>query len=394
MRVAVILGLLAVGFCAPVVDQQAAVDDVSENELRVKRAKEEMMFGNQQNGAKEMAKRVDPSMDNLVDSEGEVYAKPPVNIENQEAESIESNEEGFSNEAPIGDEFADDGENGNGEMNEDLPGPDEAGGDGRYGVEEESTALGPVGEESEEDGLDAYQNYQDLFNDDKMKIANTAYMFSKLLSEPQPYPPYQKFGDLYDSYPNYRFRRSQLGRFIGAPGVRTNSLKRSHRTKRDLYYPLDALSNEYYPYEDSYIPYKNYPVDNYDINEMIESLEGPRLYEEEDDDKLNYVNPYDGYYGSPYEGYEQEVENGPWFTAPLKRQVGPSYVPGIKRSRDFYPSFREPWTHYQAFIPEKRALEDYGDAYQRVMELAAALRRQKSYYPEEYTYEDFLRRRK
>jgi len=222
-----------------------------------------------------------------------------------------------------------------------------------------------------------------------LNLKDTASRYSNWLSQ---YPGYQALGNNYDTYPGFRFRRSQVRTYNGANYPRPTYLKRAHRTKRDLYYPLDALSDDYLPYEDNYIPYNtntynNYPVDTDDLKYLIEALSAAP---EEDEEILNYESPYEGYYPGNYEVLNEEDDDdlGPYFTAPLKRQVGPAYMPGIKRSRDFYPSFREPWTHFQAFIPEKRAYDDYSDAYERVMELAAALRDQNRYYvPEQYAYE-------
>jgi len=57
----------------------------------VKRAKEAIMFGNQQNEAKEMAKR--DGNDDHIDEQGSVYAKEPVDIEAEEDPMEEANAE-------------------------------------------------------------------------------------------------------------------------------------------------------------------------------------------------------------------------------------------------------------------------------------------------------------
>jgi hypothetical protein len=126
------------------------------------------------------------------------------------------------------------------------------------------------------------------------------------------------------------------------------------------------------------MPYNNYPIEEEDLAELLDLLDSRRNYE--DDDVL--LSPYEGY--EPYDNLE-DVE----FEAPIyvpKRQAGLSFVPGLKRSRDFYPYFEEPNTHFAAFIPDKRTLNDYAGAYQRVMGLAAALGNP-NYYPERDYYE-------
>lgn len=183
--------------------------------------------------------------------------------------------------------------------------------------------------------------------------------------------------------PMYRYRRSQTGRFNPAFFPRsTQHLKRSHRIKRDLYLPYDVISQQYLPYDDSYYnrAYNNYPMDEDELSYFLDALDQSRGYDDdENDDVTDYVK-YDNYI--PYNGYtdDDEEEYLPLYETPLKRQAGLQFVPGIKRSREFYPYFLEPGTHFQAFVPEKRSLADYADAYEKVMELAAALRRQ-NYYP-------------
>lgn len=189
--------------------------------------------------------------------------------------------------------------------------------------------------------------------------------------------------DYYNRPYRYRFRRS-MNSFYPRDA---RHLKRSHRTKRDLYYPEYLLGQQYLPYDDSYLnrPYANYPTDDDELSYLLDALDRPSGYDDDEDDVMDYVK-YDNYL--PYDGYEDDEEEEvlPWYDTPIKRQAGLSYMPGFKRSRDFYPAFLEPGTHFQAFVPQKRSLEDYADAYEKVMELAAALRRQ-NYYPEVYGYE-------
>lgn len=174
--------------------------------------------------------------------------------------------------------------------------------------------------------------------------------------------PYTKYG---------RRRRSQMRTFNGYPYQAARMLKRSHRTKRHTYDPDDF--DFYLPYE---MPY-NYQIDDDDMAELLDLLETPEPY----DDNDVFVNPYETY--APYEETNGLEFESPIYVAP-KRQAGLTFVPGIKRSRDFYPYFKEPETHFANFIPEKRSMREYADAYQRVMELAAALRQQEEPYPSEY----------
>ena len=219
-----------------------------------------------------------------------------------------------------------------------------------------------------------------MFSDNQDYLSQYYGMLSKTNPRDLYTPGYNYYNGL------YRLKRSQGSRLNGGFYPRdARHLKRSHRTKRDLYLPEYLQQN--LPYDESYLnrPYTNYPSDDDELSYLLDALD---KYEGDDgeDDVMDYVK-YDNNY-LPYDGYEVENDDEylPWYEAPAKRQTGLGFVPGIKRSRDFYPAFLEPGTHFQAFVPQKRSLEEYADAYEKVMELAAALRRQ-NYYPEVYGYE-------
>lgn len=176
-----------------------------------------------------------------------------------------------------------------------------------------------------------------------------------------------------DTYNNYqRYRRNQVRALHQFPRARV--LKRAHRTKRHAFYVPDMQG--YLPYEEQLLEaqYKKYPVTEEELAELLDVLDGARMF---DDDIL--VNPYEEY--APNDELENVEFESPIFVP--KRQAGLTFVPGIKRNRDFYPYFIEPESHFAAFIPEKRSIRDYADAYERVMEMAAALRQQNN-YPDEY----------
>ena len=201
-----------------------------------------------------------------------------------------------------------------------------------------------------------------------------------------------KWGRLYDAPAPYiniptryqRYRRSQNRRFNNVP-ILQRAVKRARRIKRDLYYPSESLGQEYDPYEEQYLvdPYDTYePTGNEDLVSLLDLLDNAKAY-----DDFNY-----GTYGGNGNGYEwpeedlddMVYEEEPTFYVP-KRQAGLTFVPGIKRSKAFYPYFEEPHSHFDAFVPQKRRFRDYEDEYERVMRLAAALREQAE-YPEEYGY--------
>ena len=211
-------------------------------------------------------------------------------------------------------------------------------------------------------------------------------MFGELANKPYPD---ERWGQLYDNNVYYgfpqrsryqRYRRSQNRRFNNAPLLR-RAVKRNRRIKRDLFYPGTGLQQEYDPYEDSYLydPYETYQPTG---NDLLDLLDNARQYDED-----NYGN-YLG--GNGYEWPEESLddlvyEEEPKYYVP-KRQAGLTFVPGIKRSRPFYPYYEEPKTHFSAFVPKKRTWNKYENEYERVMRLAAALRDAQSEYPEDYGY--------
>ena len=209
----------------------------------------------------------------------------------------------------------------------------------------------------------------------------------------KPYPN-ERWGQLYDDQPYYgyptrsrfqRYRRSQNRRFNNVPLLR-RAVKRSRRIKRDLFYPGSGLPQEYDPYDDSYLvdPYETYqPTGNEELISLLDLLDNARQYDDED----NYGNYLGNGYELPEENLEDLVyEEEPKYYVP-KRQAGLTFVPGIKRSRPFYPYYEEPETHFSAFVPKKRTFRDYEDEYERVMRLAAALRDAQSEYPDDYGYQ-------
>lgn len=372
MKAVVFLGLLAVGgLCAPLGEQiaeqideaAAAADPADDNAMRVKRAKEAIMFGNQQNDAKEIKKREDPKLDsNILDNGASVIVKEPVEIEQAPVDEDLPIEPVEMDEETVIEEPAMEKEEEDTMVNET---PDE-------------TEVQTVDDKDMEDGYLAdvdYGKYQKYLKD----IQNSKYDLSQYLLGPANYM-MNRYGD-YVPYNGMRYRRSQNRRFNGGDYLRSSRhLKRSHRTKRDLYYPIDALSQDYLPLDESYY---NRPYNNYPLEDLLDALRSDAYEEDDTDDDVSYF---------PYETYVDEEDDDdylpPLYEVPLKRQAGLSYVPGFKRSRDFYPYFMEPGTHFQAFVPQKRSLslEDYADAYQKVMELAAALR-ERNYYPREYELE-------
>lgn len=185
--------------------------------------------------------------------------------------------------------------------------------------------------------------------------------------------------DYYNSPYQYRFRRSPNRRLRSPAFFPTRSsrhLKRSHRSKRDLYYPADVLGQQYLPYDDSYY---NIPSEQDELIYLLDELDRERYGNDDEDDVIDYIKNDNYLPEAIFE--EPEEEYIPVYETPVKRQAGLGFVPGIKRSRDFYPYFLEPGTHFQAFVPQKRTYEDYADAYVKLMQLAAALRRQ-NYVPE------------
>lgn len=183
--------------------------------------------------------------------------------------------------------------------------------------------------------------------------------------------PYWTQYQYFNPYNNYqRYRRNQVRALQSYQFPRTRVLKRAHRTKRQAFYVPDMQG--YLPYEEQLLDsqYKKYPVTEEDLADLLDVLDGARMF----DDSV-FVNPYEEYAPN---GELEDVE----FESPIfvpKRQAGLTFVPGIKRNRDFYPYFIEPESHFAAFIPEKRSMRDYADAYERVMEMAAALRQQNNY---------------
>lgn len=392
----VLLSLLAVVLCAPLgeTEEYSAAADVDSDDSRVKRAKEVMMFGNQQNEAsRDMAKRDDPSnnADNEIDKEGLIVAKEPVDIpvseETPEEEIGDDSETAEAVEDDIIEQAGTEGLGGDDENDNEENAIDE---------NEGNTALETLdgNGEGEKDDQMTFEEYLKELEKVEDENSDIAPYINSLLKESRGYytqeqdPLYQYYNSYnYSPYRQYqRYRRSQPRIFNGMHFPRSRVLKRGHRTKRQAYYVPDIDS--YLPYDDRYadMPYSNYPINDDDLAELLDLLQDNRKTYDDEDMLLN--NPYEGY--GPYEDLGDVEFDSPIYVP--KRQAGLTFVPGIKRSRDFYPYFEEPKTHFAAFVPEKRTMRDYADAYERVMELAAALR-QPQYYPDDGYYDGYRRRK-
>lgn len=215
----------------------------------------------------------------------------------------------------------------------------------------------------EEDALQENNNEQSLqmLEENPFEAYRMFKTYQNVLSH---YPTY--FPDAYGEYLNGRRRRASstlLSR------LRSREMKRNHRIKRELPYGDSSLFPYFYPEreqddEDALYrvipdqeildndPYELYPEEA--LEEELAAEEG-LPYAEEDEEEYGTPVMYGGKMG--------------YFT-PSKRQDMLSFVPGNKREAFFYPFSKEPDTHYQAFVPEKRSyLESYGD----LVRLARAL---------------------
>ncbi|XP_045197425.1 uncharacterized protein LOC123552104 [Mercenaria mercenaria] len=381
MRAAiVVLSMFAVALCAPT-GEKADILDVDSDDMRVKRAKEIMMFGNQQNEQqKDKAKRGDPEEN--VDEKGYIIANEPTDLVDEVSDNADVAD--VADETVSDTEEIKETENGDSTETEELESQETetTQQDNFESTDteemEQNTALEPIN--------DNWENYLKELEEMQGDNSNLSPYFNSLLKGTR--DPYWNQQDAYrylnsynSKYDNYqRKRRSQLR---AMKNMRFPILKRAHRAKRQAYYVPDAQG--YLPYDERLLDtqYNKYPMTEEDLAELLDLLDGSY-------DDTEYINPYEGY--APYDEMG-DVE----FESPIympKRQAGLTFVPGIKRNPEFYPYFTEPYAHFQAFVPDKRSLRDEADAYDayaRVMELAAALRDQ-NYYPEEY-FEGYRRRK-
>lgn len=390
MKWLVLIPLLSLAKCAPVGEQAASLEGLEQEDLRVRRAKEIMMFDNEQDDVKATEKRSDPSMldDETVDANGDVKAYDPNALaeespETEEAASMDTSSEIMDGVDTTSDTMSDTEENPGSDLgilqDEQEPGSEE--------ISDAETPTDLV----TEDG----KNYQDYLKD----VEGPGYLKSYMQMLEAVSNPYQneKWGQLYDqSYfdlpPRSRFqryRRSQNRRFNNVPVLR-RAVKRTRRIKRDLFYPAESLSNEYDPYKEDYLedPYESYePSENEELVSLLDLLDSARAY---DEDK------YGTYGATGYDIPEEYLDDMIYDQEPAyylpKRQAGLTFVPGIKRARSFYPYFEEPESHFSAFVPQKRTFRDYEDEYERVMRLAAALRDQQQQYPYDYRYQVYRRK--
>ncbi|KAL4232743.1 hypothetical protein ACF0H5_007431 [Mactra antiquata] len=371
MKLIILFSVIAVGMCAPLSETEQAVelDDTDNEAIRVKRAQEIVMYGNEQNElAKETVKRDDPSIEVGNDNGGIIVAQEPIDLPEKPAEiSEEDSEPQSDNSEPSGDEIEETNiEPESQEVNDD-----------------ESVDNDIVVDDAPKDNTDVatIRNDEDEDDDYGMNLKQYIKELEKIQGGSKGYFPRYPDESVYNDWLQKRFpftrryRRSQMRTFNGFPYQAARILKRSHRTKRQTYDPEDF---GLYGYD---MPF-NYRTEEDDIAELLDLLDSAGPY---GDNEVN-VDPYESY--EPYPPYDEP--NGLEFESPIymapKRQAGLTFVPGIKRNSDFYPYFEEPDTHFAAFVPEKRTAREYADAYERVMALASALREEEEEeeYPRNY----------
>ncbi|XP_050394176.2 pre-mRNA-splicing factor CWC22 homolog [Patella vulgata] len=409
MKLYVIL-LTIVVFTALVWSAPASFLDENEIEL-AKRAKETIMFGNQQNAPR--VKKRDPedavgsdSVENIesesasdndsdedesnLDLKGNVVAMPARNTLGSDEASPSSVEEELGDAKATAEEAAEvnSAEERKGNAVEDEIDPDvkdmldssetnkdseSESGDEKQGDE---VGLVPVPDTENPEDVDDFYKYLMRYENPQR-----ADLYNRL---PQ-YPP--------RSYYNYRRRRS-LMRHMKRNGYNSNkAVKRAKRIKRDLfdddeyYYPnlVEAPVLEEPGYgELEFYPEPEPEVDEGDLLAYLLSL-----YEdgnEVEEPAYEIENPYERLLEEEAreeeeaeEAAREEEEEEPVYV-PVKRQML-STLPGM-RKRYFYPFNKEPQTHWGAFVPEQK--RDYYNAYDRVLRLAKALADQDSYYPDIY----------
>lgn len=387
MRVAiVVLSTFAVAMCAPT-GEKADELEINSDDIRVKRAKEVMMYGNQQNEQQSSVKRASPA-DN-VDENGYIIANEASNLDPEETEnSNEAEELVSSNDETNESNIEDNAEIDNQEIQETDTAEQDSIETTDKDTAETDTALEPVKEDNDENedemSVEEYLKELEKLRDDDSDEDMAPYL-NLLKDTTFPYwnqDPYRYYNNYNSPYGNFqRYRRSQVRNM---KDMKFPMLKRSHRVKRQAYYLPDV--DGYLPYDDRILntPYNNYPVTEEDLAELLDVLDDSKPY----DDDI-YMSPYEEY--QPYEEANDIEFDSPIY---LPKRQSLSFVPGIKRNRDFFPYFKEPDSHFQAFVPDKRSLREEAeayDAYERVMALAAALRQQ-NYYPGEY-FEGYRRRK-
>lgn len=363
MKILLIVPLIGIVLAAPVADEEKTLRPI------VKRAMETIMFGNQQNSAKQV-KKSDPSVPLhselpdvkapvLPDVGGVVEASKPKDI--PESKIVKDKPE---NELEtVGATKTTDKQNESSKDDSQVIPPDDAA---------------------------AIKELEKSINDDKQSTDNNEYPMDSSYENPYDiYQLYKQYKTMLSAYPynnNYydnfdslsrRRRAIKKQRNMGKtkkPKEEGQAIKRAHRTKRDLRYPDESeLVDPYYypemPYSesDAYGGYENpYEQEAFAQNQVepIGELLGENGEYEFPYSPSQYEDPI--WYGYKPYGYETDDEE----YVPVKRQML-SFVPGNrKRSSFFYPVNEEPQTHFGAFVPEKR---DYFETYGSLVRAARLL---------------------
>ncbi|XP_063405319.1 uncharacterized protein LOC134688486 [Mytilus trossulus] len=363
MQLLLIVPLIGVIMAAPMAE---------ERNIKVKRAMETIMYGNQQNSNKQV-KKSDPSMplhEDIPDVNAAVLPDDGGSVEASKAEDIS---EPKSDETPVDEldtvlkdvELSDKEEHvGSESLSEDTSSQTEDDSNippaNAEAIEELKNTMG---EESQGDDSSEKQPITDVSSSEEQNYDN--YDLFKLYREYQNM--IKNYRPLYDVN-NYRKRRMAIRkrRFMGRS--RERAVKRAHRSKRDLTYPEESeLYEPYYYPELSYPNSENYGYGNpYETQDQMEPLE--ELLE---DNVLPYpVNSYDEPSWYDYRPTNYEGDEGMYL--PVKRQSMLSFVPGNRKrsSPYFYPVSEEPETHFGAFVPEKR---NYFDTYGSLVRAARLL---------------------
>ncbi|KAJ8315457.1 hypothetical protein KUTeg_007607, partial [Tegillarca granosa] len=361
----------------------------------VKRAKEKIVYGNQQNGPR--MKKSDPDTPVLPDLKGEVHALDAKDIDEKENEDdtskvSEVKEDSKAIEKELLDQVLTEGNEQTDNKNNEQQDQDDSlenkttekeekaennDGDNAKFSETAMAEITPEQENSIEELENASEGSKTGGNDVSEGGENTndaSETNSNSLKLPKDW--FQNPFDLYKTYQNNYYANYpddvlSYYNFLGrkrrmARRLPNSPIKRNRRIKRDLpneiiyepylfsgsEYPLSTLS------DDLDEPYVYSPEDN--IEEYLELLEeaskaDPRMMETEE-----LVPTFDM--------AKRVVYNGePGYFVPVKRQ---SYSFEDKRDQYFYPFSEEPKTHFSAFVPQKR---DYADTYESLLRLARAL---------------------
>ncbi|XP_052088384.1 uncharacterized protein LOC127725459 [Mytilus californianus] len=365
MKLLLIVPLLGVVMAAPLAE---------ERNIKVKRAMETIMYGNQQNSNKQV-KKSDPSVplhDDIPDVKAEILPDDGGSVEASKAEDIielksDETPEDELNTVVKAEEL---------DENEENAASDSLADDTSSQTEDESNIpqadaeaieelKNSIGEDSQGEDSSENQPITNVASSDEQNYDN--YDLYKLYREYQNM--IRNYRPLYDVN-NYRKRRMAIRkrRFMGRSKER--AVKRAHRSKRDLTYPEESeLYEPYYYPELSYPNTENYGYGSpYETEDQMEPLE--ELLEE---NVLPYpVNSYDEPSWYDYRPTNYDGDEGMYL--PVKRQSMLSFVPGNRKrsSPYFYPVSEEPETHFGAFVPEKRNyFNTYGSLVRAARLLAA-----------------------